>query len=212
MKVIIFGAAGKTGLQVVDQSLAAGHDVTAFVHDADAFRSDHAGVASRVKVSSGDAQDKATVAAAVAGQDAVVDAIGGKTPYKETDLERDAAAAILDGMRAHGVRRLVAVSMMGVGDSTEQTPLWVRLLVKPTFLRGATQDKEAMEEEIRAGGVEFVLVRPPFLSDDPPTGSIKVFEGGETAHKITRGDLARFVVEQLSSDAHLNRAVTIGNS
>ena len=212
MKVVIFGAAGKTGLQVVDHALAAGHDVTAFVHDADAFRREHAGVASRVKLSSGDAQDKTTVAAAVAGQDAVVDAIGGKTPYKDTDLERDAAAAILAGMREHGVRRLVAVSMMGVGDSTEQTPLWVRLLVLPTMLRGAGPDKQAMEDEVRAGGVEFVIVRPSFLNDDPPTGSVKVFEGDEKAHKITRGDLARFVVEQLTADTYLNRAVTVSNT
>lgn len=210
MKVVVFGAGGKTGHLVVDRAVAAGHEVTAFVRDPEEFR--RAGGNDRASLAAGDATDAAAVDAAVAGRDAVIDAIGGKTPYKETDLERTAAETILRAMREHGVRRLVAVSGLGVGDSVEQTPFWVTHLVMPTFLRGMAKDKEAMEGEVRASGVDFVLVRAAFLNDDPATGSVRVFEGHEKAHKITRADLARFVVEQLSSAAHLNRAVTVGNS
>jgi hypothetical protein len=60
--------------------------------------------------------------------------------------------------------------------------------------------------------VEWVLVRPPILTDDAATGEIKVISKQEVAHKITRGDLARFLVDQLTSDAHLGQAVVIANS
>ena len=85
-------------------------------------------------------------------------------------------------------------------------------LFLPTFLHGALPDKNAMEAEVKASGVEWVLVRPPMLTDDAATGSIKVMTEPEIAHKITRGDLAQFLVDQLTSDTHLGEAVVIANS
>jgi len=207
MKVIVFGASGRTGSLVVARAVAAGHTVTAFVHHREEFRG-----AGNVRVIEGDVLDPAAVSAALAGQDAVLDCIGGTTPYKQTELERNAAGAILQGMRQHGVRRLIAISMMGVGDSKKQAPFWYEYLMMPTFLRGATPDKEAMEAEVRASGIDFVLVRPPLLTDSPATGDVKVIGGDAVAHKITRADLADFMVKQISSDAYLGQAVTVVNT
>ena len=69
-----------------------------------------------------------------------------------------------------------------------------------------------MEAEVKASGVEWVLVRPPILTDDAATGSIKVFTEEEVAHKITRGDLAQFLVDQITSDTYVGQAVVIANS
>ena len=82
----------------------------------------------------------------------------------------------------------------------------------PTFLHGALPDKNAMEAEVKASGVEWVLVRPPMLSDGEPTGSIKVISETDVAHKITRGDLAQFLVDQVTADTYLGRAIVIANS
>jgi putative NADH-flavin reductase len=90
INVVVFGAGGKTGSLVVEKSLSAHHIVTAFVHDATRFN--HPGV--RVVV--GDAADPVAVRKAVTGQDAVIDTIGGKTPYKDTLLERTAAQNIVE--------------------------------------------------------------------------------------------------------------------
>ena len=206
MKVIVFGAGGKTGSLVVDRALTAGHTVTVFVHDAS--QQPHSGVS----VVSGDAQDKDAVRSAISGQNAVIDAIGGKTPYKTTDLESGAAQNIIAAMQSEGVRRLIVISMLGVGDSAEQTPFWYEHLLKPTFLHGATKDKTAMESEVSSSGLEFVIARPPILTDDAATGSVKVVREGEKGHKITRADLAQFLVDQLSNDQYLGQAVVIANS
>lgn len=207
MKVLVLGAAGKTGSAVVQQALAAGHEVTAFVQKADEYQQEGA------RVVEGDATNSATMEQAVAGQDAVLDAVGGKTPYKTTTLEETVARNIISSMQRNGVRRLVVTSMVGEGDSKANATVWERLLVS-TFLRGADKDKAAMESAVQASDLDWVILRPAILSDDAATGDVKVFESvtGEKAHKITRADLATFMVGQIRNNEYLKQAVTIANS
>ena len=207
MNVLVIGAAGKTGEQVVKRALAQGHRVTALVHDADVYNppSPH------VKVVGGDATDAALVAGAMAGQAGVIDSVGGSTPFLNTDLERNVAKTVVAAMKQHGVRRLVVVSVLGAGDSREQAGWFYEHLFIPTFLRGAVKDKNAMEQTVETSGVDFVIARPPVLSDDAATGKIRVVGKGETADRITRADLATFLVDQLTDDAHLGQAVVVAN-
>lgn len=207
MNVLVIGAAGKTGRAVVEQALAAGHQVTAFVHKAADYQAP-----AGVRVVEGEAADRGAMAAAVQGQDAVLDTIGGKTPYKETALESSVAQAVIAAMRRHGVRRLVVTSMLGVGDSLANSSWYLRLLVA-TFLRGADKDKTAMEAAVEASDLDWVFLRPAILTDDPATGNIRVFkpETGEKAPEMTRADLAAFMVAQLTTDEHLHQAVGIAN-
>ncbi|MGB6830303.1 MAG: NAD(P)H-binding protein, partial [Terracidiphilus sp.] len=107
MKVLVIGAAGRSGEALVDEALAAGHKVTAFVRGAAQYKK------ANVRVVAGDALDADAVDAAVAGQDAVIDALGGKTPWKETTRETSAAHNIVDAMRRNGVRRLLKISVVG---------------------------------------------------------------------------------------------------
>lgn len=207
MKVLVIGAAGKTGREVTEQAVAAGHEVTAFVREAKGFD------VPNVRVVEGDAADSGAMEAAVAGQDAVIDTIGGKTPYLTTTLESSAAATIISAMQRSGVRRLIVTSMLGEGESKANAPIYERLLVA-TFLRGANKDKAAMESAVKASDLDWIILRPAILTEDAATGNVRVFdaETGEKAHKITRADLASFMIAQLSGDEYLHQAVTVANS
>lgn len=134
MKVLVVGAAGKTGRAVVGRAVEQGHRVTAFVH------SDRGYEIPGVEVRAGDASDPAAMSAAVEGQDAVIDTVGGKTPYRRTTLETDVATTIVAAMQRHGVRRLVVTSSVGVGDSTANISLLVTIVVA-TFLRASTRTR-----------------------------------------------------------------------
>lgn len=206
MNILVLGAAGKTGRLVVEHAVAAGHSVTAFVHTRDGYTAP-----AHVRVGTGDATDPTTMSHALTGQDAVIDTVGGKTPWRTTELERRIARAVIAAAQQHSTRRIIAISSLGVGDSTAQAPLVLRFLLLPTFLRGSTADKAAMEREIVQAGVPYVLVRPAVLNDQPPSGAVRVLTGTEKGRQITRADLAAFVVEQLTTDTHLNRAVAIAN-
>jgi len=207
MKIIVIGAGGRTGGAVVEQAVAAGHEVTAFVHKANEYN------VTNVRVVEGDAADSAAMDAAVLGQDAVIDTIGGKTPYKKTTLESSAASTIITAMQRNGVRRLVVSSMLGVGESKANASIFLRLLVA-TFLRGANKDKAAMESAVKSSGLDWVILRPAILTDDSATGNVRVFdtETGGKAHKITRTDLASFMIARISGSKYLRQAVTIANS
>lgn len=209
MKVLVLGAGGKTGRAVVQQAVNAGHQVSAFVHHAGNYHGP-AGVV----VKEGDATDADSVAGAVAGQDAVINTIGGKTPYKSNiTLEGDVAKAVIAAMQRHAVRRLLVTSSIGVRDSMANSTVLVRILTK-TFLRGSTVDKAAMERDVEASGLDWTIARPAILVDDPATGDVQVFDPatGEKAHKITRADLAAWLVAQLDNNDHLHRAVTVASS
>lgn len=207
MKVLVIGAAGRTGRLVVERAVAAGHQVTAFVRTADGSKQPE------VRFIEGDATDRAGMDAAVLGQDAVLDTIGGKTPYKETALETGVADTIIGSMKRNGVRRLIVTSMIGEGSSKANTPIYDRLLLA-TFLRGADKDKAAMESAVQSSDLDWTILRPAILGDGPALGNVRVYDAGtsEKAHKITRSDLAAFMVTQLSSDDYLHQAVTIANS
>ncbi len=208
MKILVIGAGGKTGRLVVEQAVAAGHEVTAFVPKTSKYDA-----AANVRVIEGDAADSAAMNRAVLGQDAVIDTIGGKTPYKATTLESSAAHKIIEAMKQNGVCRLIVTSMLGVGESKANATVFLRLLVA-TFLRGANKDKAAMESAVKASNLDWVILRPAILSDETATGNVRVFDAdtGEKALKITRADLASFMIARISGSEYLHQAVTIANS
>jgi putative NADH-flavin reductase len=206
MNVLVFGASGATGSLVVEDALKKGHAVTVLVRDAAKLK------ISGGRVLTGDATNHSDVLTAMRGQYAVIDTIGGTRPYETTHLETTAAKNIIAAMHVEGARRLIVVSMLGLGESAEQSPFWYRYLLMHTFLRGSNPDKAAMEEAVRSSGLEYVIARPPILKDAPATGDIQILGPGAIGHAITRADLAAFLVDQLDSSAHVNQAVTVVNS
>lgn len=209
MKVLVIGAAGKTGRLVVDRALAAGYSVKALVHDTAALADKPLG--DGVQIVQGDVHDLNTVAGAMTHCDAVIDTLGGKKPFLKTDLESSAARVVLKAMQQTGTKRLVVISVLGAGDSGAQAPFWYEHIMLPTFLHGALPDKNAMEAEVKQSGVEWVLVRPPLLTDKAATGAIRVFREHDVAHTITRADLAQFLVDQVESNLFVGSAVVIAN-
>jgi putative NADH-flavin reductase len=206
MNVLVFGGSGKTGRLVVERALAKGHAVTVLVRDPIKFK------IADVRVRSGNATNPSDVLSAMHGQNAVIETIGGTTPWKSTHLESDSIHAIINAMHEEHVPRLISVSMMGIGKSRAQSPFWYRSILMPTYLHGSTKDKTAKEAAITSDHVDYVIVRPPILKDMPPTGQVHILNNGAKGHAITRSDLANFLVDQLETDANLCKAVTVVNT
>jgi putative NADH-flavin reductase len=192
--VVVFGASGRTGRLVVEEAVRAGHAVTAAARGP-LDPADRPG-SRTVQV---DVRDADAVAAVLAGQDAVVCAVGpaGRTA---DGLYSAAARTIVSGMAATGVERLVAVTSGGVRLDDPHHAWWYRLLAR-TVMREVYADMRRMEEIVRASGVDFTFVRPARLVDEPATGAVRVVDGANPPHglRVTRADLARFVVEELTA-------------
>ena len=167
MKLTVFGATGRTGLQVVEQGLAAGHEVRAVVRDATQLAPDRTGL----DVVVADVMDPATIVEAVTGSDAVVSTIGTRNGRKPTTVCADTSRSIVEAMHKAGTRRLVVVS--GTGPFDEGEGPGMRYFIKPLgrlFLKHVFADFVAMEEIVRASGLDWTIVRPPSLTDKPFTG------------------------------------------
>lgn len=204
MKLVIFGATGGTGLEVVKQALAAGHAVTALARSPDKLSLGNPALT----VVQGDVLDPSAVERVVAGVDAVICSLG-NTANNPDFVVSSGTQVIVDAMQKLAVRRLIVVSSIGVGDSKDQVPFFFKALMK-TVLKKAMQDKERQEQIVRASGLDWTIVRPGGLTDGPQTG---VYKSGTdpkiTAGQVSRADVADFVLKQLTDATYLHKAPAV---
>lgn len=205
MKLLVIGAAGGTGREIVKQARAAGHEVTALVRKDPG--SDEA--FSGVKLVVGSATDPDVMRQAVSGQDVVADSIGSSMsgPFQQVHLFSESTKVLLAAMQAENVRRLICITGMGAGDSRGHGGFLYDHLIQPMLLRGVYEDKDRQEELIQESGLDWIIVRPAMLSDGDAQGQVEAktdlanFHGGS----IRRADVAAFVIEQMSSDIWLHQ-------
>lgn len=195
MRISIFGATGKTGLELCRQAHAKGHDVTAYVRSA-AKLGDLVG---RVRVVKGELDDTQAIARAVEKADAVVSALG-TVDRKSNTVLSDATRRIISAMEAERASRLIAITSLGCGVSRDQVnSLIMRLLIK-TLAKEIWADKNRQEEVIRQSAIDYLIVRPGGLTDKPASGSWTVLRKGES-HKgrqmVARADVAAFILERI---------------
>jgi len=204
MKLTVFGATGRTGLQVVEQGLAAGHEIRAIVRDATGPAPDRAGL----DVVVADVMDPSTIVEAVTGSDAVISTIGTRNGRGPTTVCADSSQSIIEAMHEAGTRRLVVVS--GTGPFDEGEGPGMRYVIKPMgrlFLKHVFADFVAMEEIVRASGLDWTIVRPPGLSDKPATGQYRTRRDLNLPRNFTvsRADVAHLILA-VSGDRDTNGA------
>ena len=207
-RVLIVGATGGTGRQLVAQALEQGYVVTALARDPGKLKIEHP----QLQVIKGDVLDYTTVEKAVRGQDAVVSALGHKRFWYPTRILSEGTRNVLCAMEAHGVRRLVCETSLGIGDSTGRMGLYYTLFVVPVILPFYFWDKTRQERLIEASKVEWVIVRPGVLTNADRWGAYR--HGRSVGNfvwtvRISRADVADFMLNQLADDSHLGTAVGV---
>ena len=208
MKLVILGASGGCGRELVAQAAARGHDVTAVARPSSALS-----LPAGVRACRGEIVDRGLLAEAFRGQDAVLSALGlrlpGLSPFARAevpDLLSRSSPLIVDAMREAGVRRLLAISAGGVGDSYARMPGVFKLFIKLTALRRAYVELEAMERIFFASGLDVCCCRPTGLTDGPATGRVVVAERLRGRATIPRADVAAWMLDQIERPAFTERA------
>jgi putative NADH-flavin reductase len=206
MKILIFGASGGTGVQLVEQALQQGHSVTAFVRNPEKLQSKD----SNLKVIQGDVMDLVTVQQAIYGQDAVMCSIG--SPANKNGTVRSTGTKnIVVAMEKAGIRRFVCQTSLGYGDSREvldRTPFYFKYIIVPFILRKGFADHALQENHVRNSRLDWIIVRPGNLTDGKLTGKYKhgfLANAKDIKVKISRADVAHFMLRQLKDDTYLNK-------
>lgn len=203
MKLAIFGASGRTGRPLVEQALAAGHDVTALVRTPGSFPIKH----ERLNVIQGSVEDATKVDQAVAGADAVLSVLGhSKTSNK--DVLTVGMRNIVNAMKEHGVRRLINLTGAGVRDPQDQPKLVDKVFgfalkrLQPDLLR----DSENHVQVIRGSDLDWIVVRGPRLTEGPRTGKYRVgYVGKDSGTQASRADIADFMLKQVTDNTYVRK-------
>lgn len=205
MKLIIFGASGRTGRELVQQALAQRHSVTAFVRNSAAFDIKH----DNLRIVQGDITAYDEVERAIGGHDAAVSTLG---PHKLLTRIPELVAGIrnvVGAMEKMGVRRLVYTSALGVGDSEADQNAVFRYLIRPVLLGRDYADHAENEKTTRESNLEWVIVRPARLVNRPRTGQYQVAPHLSATFpfgRIGRADVADLILKQLENPTFLHQA------
>ncbi len=207
MKLLIFGSTGSIGRQLVEQALEQGHTVTAFARNPAKLDIQH----TNLKVVQGDVMDSASVEQAVQGQDAVLCVLGSGAQRKGA-IRSEGTRQIIQAMEKTGVRRLICQTTLGAGDSWENLNFFWKYIMFGAFLREVFADHERQENEVKQSRLDWTIVRPGAFIDGDHTGQYRHgFPSTDktTKLKISRADVADFLLQQLTNDAYLYKTPSL---
>lgn len=213
MKLVIFGATGFSGRAILNEALWNHHVVTVLVRDKSRIPVQH----KNLRILEGDVLDPNAVANALQHQEAVIQClgVGGKGDGKPNTFVSDATRILVKEMQKIGVTRLIAMSNVGAGNSIAFLPWFFTRLILPyimKWLQMIIDDKNRMEPLIMNSGLDWTIVRCPNITDKPAKGTCKpTLDGKGLKLSVTLGDMATFMVEQLTDTTYIRQAPSISN-
>lgn len=212
MKVAIFGATGIVGSAITRQALAQGYDVTVLTRDAKKVKS----YDPRLTIIEGNVTDRVTVRKVLDGQDAVIQSlgIGGKGDGRPTTFVSEANKIIMEEMMRMNIRRFIAISVIGAGDSLYFLP-WIYRKMMPLMMKwfqAIIDDKNRMEPMIERSSLDWTIVRCTTVKDSDAKNHITAsLDGKGIKYSITAPDMAKFVVDQITDNRFLRKMPVISN-
>jgi putative NADH-flavin reductase len=208
MKLVVLGATGGIGLQILRQAIEQGHSVTAFVRSPDPLRP----FGNRITIRQGNLLNSAELAEAISGHDAILSGFGPRVPIAKSDanLLENFASALTIAMHQANVRRAVIVSTAFLFKDSILPPTY---LFGRIFFPSVVKDAAAMEQIITQSPFDWTIVRPPQLTDKPLTGNYRVRTGHlpRFGFNISRADVAHFFLKAVEDPASIKKIVGVSN-
>ncbi len=213
MKVVLFGATGFSGKAILKEALLKQHEVTILVRNKSAITLD----AENLTVVEGNVLDNNTVAEVLKNCEAVIQClgVGGKGDGKHTTFISDATKIIVEEMEKQQIKRLIAMSNVGAGNSVSFQPWFFTKIILPYFMRWLNvliDDKNRMEPIIMNSELDWTIVRCPNIVDKTPRGNVlATLDGKGLKLAVTLGDMAKFMVQQITDTSYSRQAPSISN-
>jgi putative NADH-flavin reductase len=211
MNLAIFGANGRTGSLLTERALAAGHSVSALVRSPERFP-----YAARTRVIKGSVFDSSAIADTLQGADAVFSALGAHSPFKKEDVLERAMPLIVAAMQQRGPRRLIALGSAGaLPTSLDKQPAYRRWIVQTivynVFLKYPVESQIDQYRVLSHSNLDWTMVMPPMLTDGPARGRYRIDTEAlpRNGARISRSDVADFMMQQLTATEYLAKGVYI---
>ena len=204
MKIIVFGASGRTGRLLIEGAIARGWSVTAAVREPARLPN----LPPEVRIARIEARDGEAIAAAIAGHDAVISALGGEG-LSRSDVLTTAMRHIVAGMGASGVKRIVWIASAGIDGEIPAPFGWLVQFI----LRHVLADHRGAVDLLRSGDLGWTVFRPMGLTDGPLTRGVRTALQGVPAggRNVSRADLADVVLEAIATGSHVRQAPALAS-
>ena len=203
MKILIFGASGATGRNLVSQAIIQNHIVSAFVRNPSKLQID----SEKMRIIKGNVIDYQTVEDAIANQDAVLSALGASNPFKRDYTLVTGVRNITTAMMKRRVRRFIYQSYLGIAENRNELGFVINYIL-PLVLRNIILDHEAKESIIVNSDIDWTIVRCSILTNGSFTGNYRDGEhltSTSLLPTISRADVAEFMLKQLTDYKYVNR-------
>ncbi len=208
MKLLVLGATGGTGLELVRQATERGHSVTALVRSPERLGS----FRDRIAIKQGDLLNRAELEPVIKGHDAVLSGFGPRVPVSkaEAHLLEQFAVGLTGAMTRAGVRRVVVESVAFLFRNSILPPAY---LLGRLFFPRTVADASAMERIFGESQLDWTMVRPPGLTEKPFTGRYRVREGRLPlfGFKISRADVADYMIKTVENASSIRKVVGVCN-
>ncbi len=205
MRILVLGATGGIGQEIVRQAVEHGHAVTAFVRARGRLEE----LDGRVTVVQGDLLNSHQLEEVMTGHDAVVSGFGPRAPISKDDshLLQSFANALTSAMLHAGVQRVIAVSVAFLFKDSIIPPAY---LAGRLFFPDLLADASEMEHVLATSGLDWTIVRPPRLTEKPYTGAYRVREDHlpRFGFTISRADVADFMLK--CAEHHVSSRKIVG--
>lgn len=211
MKLLIIGATGGTGRELVKQALELGHKITILVRNPEKVLTVHP----NLQVIKGNVLNNTKVEQAVNGQDAVISSLGHKRFFIKTNILSEGTNNIIAAMENQNVKRFICITTLGINDSRFKLGLYYTLFTIPIILFFYFWDKAKQEKLIMKCNLDWTIVRPGQLTNGKYSAIYK--HGSEVGNyiitkTISRANVAHFILTQLDDKSYLRKAVGIVNN
>jgi putative NADH-flavin reductase len=207
MNILIFGASGVTGHQLVKQAILKGHTVTAFVRNPGRLALSHP----QLKIICGNILNYQLVEDAVKEKDAVLSALGAASAFKYDPDVVEGVGNIIKAMEANGIRRFIYMSTICAVNGSAQAGFFIKYIA-PKILSTEIAGHRVREKMIRQSELRWTIIRPAVLTNGEQRGN---YRSGENLHgkgfmvSISRADVANCMLRQLTDETFLKKAPAV---
>jgi putative NADH-flavin reductase len=199
MKIALFGASGRTGKELMIQSLVKGYDVVALARSPESIDLRD----TKLSLVQGDVRDPDAAEKVIDGADVVLSALGNRS-LKEGDLMETATRNMIAAMIKHGVKRIIVESSAGIFGAKDSS-IFFGYVIRPLLLKKVFEDKLKQLNLLQESPLDWILVRPAGLIDAQKTGKYHITSDKPAGKKISRSDVADFMLRQVNSDQYLKQ-------
>lgn len=215
MKILVLGATGRTGQQIIQEALKKGHKISVIARDPEKLNDYD------IEVTQGSPYDYQTVEKALKGCEAVINTLNvsrtSDNPWARLrspkDLISKSASNAVKAMEKAGIKRFVALSTIGAGRSWKSSPGILKFLVSVSNLKVAFRDHGKQEEILENSSLDYTICRAPMLSNEKNNaGAIATPEGQRPANKVlSRNAAAKYFLDILENDKHIKETISLSN-